>query len=425
MDYALIAAGAVVAAAALYVALTFNKRTRQTTAPLIDEAVSALREQLRATSDDLRRQLRAIADDLRLGREEQRLDDRKIQGRLDQADSQIMNLSRRMQAELDVIKRHGEQLDTKAGELSGNLKQLAAHVGVEPEPAAPGRLYAERLQFSVTPAPVPPNAVVIAVERTVAALPPDALPPEALPPEAQRDPLTVITRADQDPRFGARLAEAASDYAASRWGDPAFVTVTGRWITHDTFPETAAAQMCQRIADGLRTLVATPLQAAGTVIRLPAPAVEGGAQIGADLILQPVTRPLGQVTRFCEIVAVVAGTVTGLHPLALAAAKMLAHDEFHEQLARVISQAAQAVVAGPQDSGPGPSSPASAAEAPARPADGRPASPADGRPASPADGPPASVAPTLPRRIGALRDPLPGPRPPGELGGPSTLGPLR
>ena len=331
MDYVLIAAGVVVAAAALYVALTFSRRTRQTTAPLIDEAVSALREQLRVTSEDLRRQLRAIADDLRQGRDEQRLDDRKIQGRLDQADSQIINLSRRMQAELDVIKRHGEQLETKAGELGGSLRQLAAHVGVEPEQAAPGRLYAERLQFSITPAPVAPSAVVIVVERTVA-----ALPPEALPTDAPRDPLTIITRADQDPVSSSRLVEAASDYAASRWGDPAFAAVTARWITHDTFPETAAAQVCQRIADGLQTLVATPLQAAGTAIRLPAPAAEAGAEIGADLILQPVTRPLGQAARFCEIVAVVAGTVTGLHPLALAAAKMLAHDEFHQQLARVI-----------------------------------------------------------------------------------------
>jgi hypothetical protein len=137
MEDVLIAAVVVVAAAALYVALTFSRRTRQSTAPLVDEAVSALREQLRVTAEDLRRQLRVITEDLHRGQEEQRLDDRKIQGRLDQADSQILNLSRRMQAELEVIRRHGEQIAAQTGSLSGQLSQLAAHVGMPPEAADP------------------------------------------------------------------------------------------------------------------------------------------------------------------------------------------------------------------------------------------------------------------------------------------------
>jgi hypothetical protein len=398
VEYVLIAAGVVVAAAALYVALTFGRRTRQTTAPLVDDAVSALREQIRVTGDDLRRQLRAITDELHRGREEQRLDDRKIQGRLDQADSQILNLSRRLQAELETIKRRSEEIGAQHGELSGNLRRLAAHVGVEPEPAAPGRLYAERLQFSLTRAPVPPEAVVIVIERSVAALPPEALPPEAAGDPG--DPLTVIARADSDPGFRDRLAAAASDYAASRWGDPAFVAVTGRWITHDTFPETAAAEVCQRIAAGLTTLVATPLEDIGTAIRLPGAATAAGT--GADLILQPVTRPLGQAARFCEIVAVVAGAVSGLHPLALAAARMLAQDEFHQGLARIISQTARSVLDGPAPvTVTGQPGPVSVADAPASS---------------------TGTAPTLPRRLASLADPLPGPRSPGDPRGPSALG---
>ena len=55
MEIVLIAALVVVAAAGLYVALTFNRRTRQSTAPLIDAALSDLHDQLRATSDELRR----------------------------------------------------------------------------------------------------------------------------------------------------------------------------------------------------------------------------------------------------------------------------------------------------------------------------------------------------------------------------------
>jgi nitrogen fixation/metabolism regulation signal transduction histidine kinase len=138
MEDVLIAAVVVVAAAALYVALTFSRRTRQTTAPLIDEAVSVLREQLRVTADDLRRQLRVLAEELHRGREEQRLDDRKIQGRLDQADSQILNLSRRMQAELEAVRRQGEQILAAAAAADQPAAREAKPAAREGKPAAPG-----------------------------------------------------------------------------------------------------------------------------------------------------------------------------------------------------------------------------------------------------------------------------------------------
>jgi gas vesicle protein len=83
MEAVLIVAIVVVAAAALYVAATFNKRTRQTTAPLLDEALKIISEQINATAEDLRRQV--------------------------------------------------GQIGVQQEQLSGDLRQLAARLGREPE----------------------------------------------------------------------------------------------------------------------------------------------------------------------------------------------------------------------------------------------------------------------------------------------------
>jgi len=133
MEIVLIVAIAVVAAAGLYVAATFNKRTRQSTAPLIEAAVSDISAQISVTADDLRRQLRAITDDLHQEREQQRLDGRKIQGRLDHADSRISSMANQVLAELDAIKRRGEQIGTRQDQLSGDLQQLATRLTGDPD----------------------------------------------------------------------------------------------------------------------------------------------------------------------------------------------------------------------------------------------------------------------------------------------------
>jgi hypothetical protein len=225
------------------------------------------------------------------------------------------------------------------------------------------------------------------------------------------DAPAVADRAARDQGFRDRLGEAASDYFATQWGDPAFALVTERWITQDTFPETAAAAVCSRIGTGLNAIVARPLDAIGTEIRLPAPVASAGAGIGADLILQPVTRPLGQAARFCEIACVVIGLATGFHPLALAAAKMFAHDEFHRMLARGIGEAARTLVLGPQRPSP--------LDRPGsdREPEGRPNHP--GRPRAP------EPTRTPDRRLNPLRDPLPSPRRPDvpPPRGPSIRGP--
>jgi polyhydroxyalkanoate synthesis regulator phasin len=99
----------VVAAAVLYVTLTLSQRIRRTTAPLIDDLVG----QLEATSTELQRQLQAIVSELHQDREQLRLDGRKIQGRLDHADSRLTTVASQLQSELEAIRRLSEQLGTQ------------------------------------------------------------------------------------------------------------------------------------------------------------------------------------------------------------------------------------------------------------------------------------------------------------------------
>jgi hypothetical protein len=353
MEIVLVVAIIVVAATGLYVATTFNKRTRQTTAPLIDTAVRDIFEHLRVTADDLRRHLQVIADDLHQEKEQHKLDARTIQTRLDQTDSQISNLANRFLTEFDAIKHRDEQIGARHDQLRGDLQQLAARLGRKPETlpasagrpaAAPGRLYAERLQFS-TVRFASDRGVRIVVERSAGQLLPEQL-------GSLGDASTIVSRAENDPGFRGRLAAAASDYFATKLGDPAFAAVTERWMTQTAFSETAAAEACKRVGNGLNAIVTTQFEAIGTAIRLPGPVAATGAGISTDLVLQPVTRPLAEAARFLEITGVVVGVATGLHPLAMAAGKILAHDEVHSALARGITEGARTMLAGPEPAPP-------------------------------------------------------------------------
>ena len=128
MEILLIAAIAVVAAAALYVAVTFDLRARQSTAPLLEEAVRKMSDQLRAAEESMRRQLRALADDLQRDREQQRLDGRKIQGRLDHADSRVVSVANQFLADLDAIKRRTDQAVAQQDQLAAGLRYLDQRV---------------------------------------------------------------------------------------------------------------------------------------------------------------------------------------------------------------------------------------------------------------------------------------------------------
>lgn len=113
-----------VAASGLYVAATFNKRTKQTTAPLIDGAVKDIGERIRLTAQDLRQQLQVITNELRQNRELTTADRSEVQGRVDQADSRISSISSQLSAALETFERLGGQIDARQGDLSRDLLKL-------------------------------------------------------------------------------------------------------------------------------------------------------------------------------------------------------------------------------------------------------------------------------------------------------------
>jgi len=406
MEILLVVATLAVGVAVLFVTATFSARTRQNTAPLIDAAAKDISGHLEATAGDLRRQLREMADELQRQRDQARLEERKILGRLDHADSRISGMTSQLLAELEVLRRLSEEIAGRQDQLSGDLRQLDHQVAQlteatvrfpagghadertdegtaeeEEEAAADGsggastvvagQFYAERLRFSIVR--IPPESFSwserqfrILVERSVGELP--------SPQSGDLGDASAITeRAQNDEGFRERLGKAASDYLATK-GGPVFAAAPERWVTQNTFPQTSVADVCNRIGNGLETIVEKPPEKIGTELRLPGLEAATAAGIGSALILPPVTEPLGELTPFLEITGLVVGMATGLHPLALAATKMLAHDQFHDLLARDLRQAAQQVFKGREGPAevPGPTGPMDGAVEISRPADNGP-----------------------------------------------------
>jgi hypothetical protein len=139
METVLIVAMLIVGVAVLYVAATLSLRTRQNTAPLIDGAVKKLSGEIEATAGELSGQLQAIVAELRRDREQARLEERKIQGRLDHADRQIVNMSEQFLADLAALRRLGEQVAARQDQFGDDLRQrdLQAGDAEVPQPARP------------------------------------------------------------------------------------------------------------------------------------------------------------------------------------------------------------------------------------------------------------------------------------------------
>jgi len=112
------------AASALYVAATFDKRTKQNTAPLIDGAVEDIAKRIEVAAEDLGQQLQVITNELRQGRELATQNRSEVQGRLDHADSRISSISSQFPAAFETLERLGKQIDSRQGDLSRDLLKL-------------------------------------------------------------------------------------------------------------------------------------------------------------------------------------------------------------------------------------------------------------------------------------------------------------
>jgi hypothetical protein len=380
MEILLVVATLVIGVAVLFVTATFSTRTRQNTAPLIDAAAKDVSGRIDTATGDLKRQLQVLADEQQRDRDQTRFEGRKIQGRLDHADSRLSSVESRLLAELETIRRLSEQIGGRQDQMDGDLRRLDGQVaqlneatvrfpasGQAEEEAAGeetaeagsvGQFYAERLRFSTVRIPLTSfsqseRQFRIQVERDVGELPNPRL-------GNLGDPSAIAQHAKDDFGFRERLGKAAGGYIASRGGDPVFATTTERWVTQNAFPQTAVAEACNRIGKGLETIVERPLEKTAAEIRLPELEAASAAGIGSALILQPVTGPLGEPTTFLEITGLVIAMAAGLHPVALAGTKMLTHDQFHDLLAQGLMQAGRQLFEGPGGPGelPGPARPA-------------------------------------------------------------------
>jgi hypothetical protein len=183
-----------------------------------------------------------------------------------------------------------------------------------------------------------------------------------------------------------QISDAAADYAAS-WVEGQFGVTW--WQASRSLSLSQAAGLLGGSAEWLRGLVEHPLADAASAAGAAGPVVDIGAGITANFVTAPLTRPLEGAARGCEIAGIVIGLATGAHPLVLACAKRLAHDEVGQVLSSGFEQAIRSIGAAPEP--PGPTAPAL---------------------------PPPPTTPGASGSPGRLREPLRGPRttqgPPGS-----------
>jgi hypothetical protein len=226
---------------------------------------------------------------------------------------------------------------------------------------------------------------------------------------------------DAGPGGRERLVDAIAQYAADRV-DNAFPPVKQRWEIRGMFNPAAASDQLDRLQEWLRELVQRPLEDTSAQLGLAPAAAEAADGIGANIVVAPLDRAAGDLTKVIDIVGIVGGTALGMHPIALACLKHLLHTEFRDMVAKAVTSAFDGLVVGskelpmrfPGDLRP----PGSASPQPHEPAPMPPPAAPDRPetwPASPAQRP--SNPPQPPRAPGP-----PSPKP-WHRGGPGISGP--
>lgn len=132
--------------------------------------------------------------------------------------------------------------------------------------------------------------------------------------------------------LGERLNEALAESMADRIAEMT-------WKIDDGLSDGQIADLVASLPDSVKTIVQEKLDGLAQVAGVPAPVALLGADVTATLVLSPVLKPVENGLHTLEIVGIVIGLITGLHPLVIACAKHLAHDEFGSMLATAIKQA--------------------------------------------------------------------------------------
>lgn len=279
------------------------------------QAAGAARQKLRKTEDDLRveKVKRGAAEDeltaLRTGY------DRVYQ------DAQALRVER------DRARREADELRSA---------RQAPGTGPERPDQSPARAVVLRFflvpEPGTEPAPVPvqvpaPDAKVrLGIERTVVSVPKTRLDSVSSPrvPGQERasgleGPLSEVS--------SAAAASLATELTKS-------LAPSDRWLSAHSYAAEDIAQALDQVPGWLHQLVADPVQHAASQIGLPPPAGAAIGTVAAQAAFSRVTVPMARAARCCEIAGVVVGAATGLHPVAAACVKMLAHDVASKTLTR-------------------------------------------------------------------------------------------
>lgn len=105
------------------------------------------------------------------------------------------------------------------------------------------------------------------------------------------------------------------------------------WKSADNLSEQQAADLIANLPDMAKMPVETLTDKLATAARVPAPVAELGSDTIATFVMRPVLEPAERALHGLEVIGIVVGLVTGLHPLAMLCVKYLAHDEFGSVLA--------------------------------------------------------------------------------------------
>lgn len=136
------------------------------------------------------------------------------------------------------------------------------------------------------------------------------------------------------------LAEATAHYVASKTRDSA-ASRTELWEDQAALSPEALAETLGRFQQALAGLVAQPLQGVATWAGAPRPEAAVLADIGASMVVAPVTRLVQQVCVIADVTGMVLGAATGMYPMAIACAHQLAAAELPHLLATGISSAVE------------------------------------------------------------------------------------
>jgi hypothetical protein len=265
--------------------------------------------------------------------ENQRAETERLQRSLAQARQASRSLAQARQAEAEGtgVPHTGSSLTRAGHDWSGPTGGSAGSDGERASSElAPdsGELVVRVRCYTVADEdPSADGAVRLGVERTVIAGP--------------RGQFTEVLRRVKPPgqrgeeSFPDRFVDAVTDYCAEKVADPVFEVATRCWETSGSYPLVTAANRFTVANGWLNGLVERPLDEFADGVGIPAPVASPVAGIGADIILEPVAKPLTRATEVCAAAGVLVGAIIGAPHLVGAGLKILAKDGLHRGVAEV------------------------------------------------------------------------------------------